>query len=121
MRKKVLMMLSLLLSIFMLACKKDSQPLPSVVFSNNLTEGTANNRGEYSLTGRIVSEVRLAKVVITKEGQSMPFLSDDSTAKNKNEYDFSYLITGITANTYIIIDVYDQAGGKTTTRFLIKP
>jgi hypothetical protein len=43
-----------------------------------------------------------------------------TAAKNKNEYDFSYLVTGITANMYIDIDVCDRAGGKITLRFLIK-
>jgi hypothetical protein len=36
------------------------------------------------------------------------------------EYDFSYLVTGIAANTYIVLDAYNQEGGKTTARFLIK-
>lgn len=102
------------------SCKKEDSQKPQLSFTNNITEGNANANGEYTITGHISSAVRLDKVVLTKEGQTTPFLVDESTAKNKNEYDFTYLVTGITANTYIIIDVYDQGGGKTTLRFLIK-
>lgn len=105
--------------LFLVSCKKDS-PAPQLSFTNNATEATANANGEYTITGHISSEVRLDKVVLTKEGQSAPFLTDESTAKNKNEYDFSYLVTGITANTYIVIDVYNQEGSKISQRFLIK-
>jgi hypothetical protein len=119
--KKMHLLLTMLTTLFLLgSCKKDSTPLPTLTFTNNLVEGTASNNGEYTITGRISSTVRLEKVVLTKEGQATPFLTDDSTAKNKNEYDFSYLVTGITANTYIVIDVYDQSGGKITLRFLVK-
>ena len=105
--------------LFFVSCKKESTN-PQLTFTNNAVEGTVNANGEYSITGHISSTVRLDKVVLSKEGQTTPFLVDESTAKNKNEYDFSYLVTGITANTYIIIDVLDQGGGKVTLRFLIK-
>ena len=105
--------------LFFVSCKKESS-IPQLAFTNNVAEGSANASGEYQITGHISSSVRLEKVVLIKEGQADPFLVDESTAKNKNEYDFSYLVTGITANTNIIIDVYDQAGGKMTYRFLIK-
>lgn len=105
--------------LFVVSCKKDTT-VPHLSFTSNIAEGTANVSGEYTITGHISSAVRLEKVILTKEGQSTPFLLDESTAKNKNEYDFSYLVTGITANTYISIDVYDQGGGKITQRFLIK-
>lgn len=105
--------------LFVVSCKKDNSNLQAT-FSNNLLEGTANASGEYTIVGHISSSVRLDKVVLTKEGQTTAFMVDETTAKNKNEYDFSYLITGITVNTYIIIDIYDQNGGKITQRFLIK-
>ncbi len=119
MKTKSLLIAAITALLFFVSCKKDS-PAPQLSFSNNVTEGTANANGEYTIAGHISSAVRLDKVVLTKEGQSAPFLTDESTAKNKNEYDFSYPVTGITANTYIVIDVYDQEGAKTTQRFLIK-
>ena len=87
-------------------------------YNNSFLTAAAN--GEYTMTGHISSSAKLLKVILTKEGQTAPFLTDDSTAKNKNDYDYSYLITGITGNTYIIIDIFDQAGGKISKRFLIK-
>ena len=104
---------------FFISCKKEGTN-PQLAFTNNIFEGTADASGEYTVTGHISSSVRLDKVVLTKEGQTTSFLVDESTAKNKNEYDFAYLVTGITANVYIIIDAYDQGGGKVTQRFLIK-
>ncbi len=120
MKLKYFFLLTISAMVVFTSCKKDETTVPQVVFSNNIAEGTANNTGAYTITGNINSAVRLDKVVLTKEGQTAPFLVDESTAKNKNNYDFSYDVTGITANTYIIIDVYDQSGGKTTLRFLIK-
>ena len=111
--------LALTILLFFTSCKKDNVN-PDLAFTNNLTEGTANASGEYTITGHISSEIKLAKVVLTVEGQNTPFLVDESTASNKLEYDFSYLVTGVTANTYIIIDVYDQDGGKNSSRFLIR-
>lgn len=119
MKIKAFLLMALAAMFTLNSCKKDSVT-PQLAFSNNVAEGIANSRGEFTITGRINSAVRLDKVVLTKEGQTTAFLIDDSTAKNKNEYDFSYLVTGITANTYIIIDAYDQDGGKSTYRFLIK-
>jgi len=72
------------------------------------------------MTGHISSQVSLAKVTLTKQGQADALMVDESTAKNKNEYDYSYLIAGINTNTTIIMDVYDLDGGKTTAQFLIK-
>ena len=105
--------------ILFVSCKKDTVK-PQVTFTGNVLEGTANASGEYTITGHISSTVSLDKVTLTKEGQATHFLIDESTAKNKNEYDFVYLVTGITANTYIVINIYDQNGGKITQRFLIK-
>lgn len=104
---------------FVASCKKESAA-PQIVFVNNMAEGTASNAGEFTIAGHISSVVRLDKVTLTKEGEPTPFFTDESTAKNKNEYDFTYLVTGITANTYIVLDAYNQEGGKTTGRFLIK-
>lgn len=106
--------------LFLNSCSKnDDAALPIITFSE--TEGIANSQGEYTVNGHIHSDVRLDKVIVTKAGSTIPFLTDDSTAKNKTEYDFAYLITGITANTYITIDIYNQANGKTTAQFLIRP
>jgi hypothetical protein len=120
MKTKISLLIALTAMFFFISCKKDADSNPQLTFTNNVAEGTANASGEYTITGHISSVVRLDKVVLTKEGQLTSFLVDESTAKNKNEYDFSYLVTGITANTYIILDVYDQSGGKITLRFLIK-
>ncbi len=100
------------------SCSKDDNAVPTITFSQ--AEGTANSKGEYTLTGHIHSDVRLDKVIITKEGATVPFLTDDSTAKNKTNYDYSYLITGITTNTTLIIDVYNQENDKSTFRYLIR-
>ena len=116
MKTKSVLLMALTALLFLVSCKKESSP--KLTFT--VAEGTANANGEYTITGHISSVVRLQKVTLTKEGQTAFFMVDESTAKNKNEYDFSYLITGITSNTYIIIDVYDQNGGKITQRFLIK-
>ncbi len=119
MKTKSFLLMALTAMLFFVSCKKAGTN-PQLTFTNNPAEGTANANGEYTITGHISSAVRLEKVVLSKEGQTVPFLVDETTAKNKNEYDFSYLVTGITANTYIIIDVFDQGGGKVTLRFLIK-
>lgn len=117
----------LLAGVMFSSCKKDDAPVPSITFTD--TEGIADNQGDYLFTGTIFSDVLLDKVILTKEGTVSPNLTiagesnsytDDSTAKNKSEYDFSYQITGVTANTYIIMDIYDQDGGKKTVKFLIK-
>lgn len=118
MKLKSFVLLFLASMFFFISCKKDTAP--TLTIATTTIDGTASANGEYTMTGHITSSARLMKVILTKEGQTAPFLTDDSTAKNKNDYDYSYLVTGITANTYIIIDVYDQAGGKVSQRFLIK-
>lgn len=105
--------------LFFNSCSNDEDTPASITF--NQTEGKANSQGEYTVNGRIQSEVALSKVIITKEGSTAPFLIDDTTAKNKNDYNFAYLITGITASTYIIVDIYNQDNDKTTVRFFIRP
>ncbi len=116
----ITMVLILASGLFLNSCSKDDDAaLPTITFTE--AEGVANSQGEYTLTGHIHSDIRLSKVVITKQGSTTPFLTDDSTANNKNDYDFTYLITGITANTYIIMDIYNQANGKTTRQYLIHP
>ena len=105
---------------FLNSCSNsDAAAPPTISFSQ--PQGTANVQGEYTMTGHIHSDVRLNKVILTKEGASAPFLIDDSTAKNKTDYDYSYLVTGITAPTYIVIDIYNMSDQKTTARFLIVP
>ena len=118
MKTKLLLLTAIIAMFFMVSCKKDNTNL-QLTFTNNTPQGAANSSGEYTITGHISSQVRLDKVVLSKEGQTTSFLVDESTAKNKNEYDFSYLVTGVTADTYIIIDAFDQEGGKMTQRFLI--
>lgn len=119
MKTKLLALLSMTALLFFASCTKD-KAAPAFTFANNATEGQASQAGAFTITGTLQSEVNLLKVTLTKEGQSNPFFVDDSEAKNKNTYSFSYLVTGISANTYIILDAYDQDGGKTTARFLIR-
>ena len=104
---------------FLNSCSKDDAALPTITFTQ--TEGVADSQGEYTITGHIHSDVRLDKVIITKEGATSPFLIDDTTAKNKTEYDFAYLITGITADTFIVFDIYNQSNDKKTVKILIRP
>ncbi len=118
MKTKSFVLMAFVAMFFIVSCKKESSNT-QLTFTNNVAEGKANSSGEYTITGHISSAVRLEKVVLTKEGQTTSYLVDESTAKNKNEYDFSYLVTGISVNTYIIIDAFDQGGGKITQRFLI--
>ena len=101
-----------------LSCSKSTpKPVPSITFTQ--AEGKAVN-GQYTITGTITSSVALLKVILTKEGDTTPFITDDSTAKNKTSYTYSYLITGITKDTNILIDIYDQNNTKTSSKFLIR-
>jgi hypothetical protein len=119
MKTKLLALLSITALFFFASCSKETNT-PAFTFANNTTEGQASQAGEFTITGTLQSQVNLLKVTLTKEGQNDPFMVDDSEAKNKNTYLFSYLVTGINANTYIILDAYDQNGGKTTARFLVR-
>jgi hypothetical protein len=119
MKTKALLLLSCLALLFFSSCSKDDKA-PAFTFANNASEGQADQNGDYTITGTLQAEVNLQKVTLTKVGQNNPFLVDDSEAKNKNTYTFSYLVTGINSNTYIILDAYDQNGGKTTAKFLIR-
>ena len=115
-KKQILAFLFIALSI--VSCSKD-EPTSSPAIAFTQAEGKAVN-GQYTITGTITSSVSLLKVIVTKEGDTAPFIIDDTTAKNKNSYPYSYLITGITKDTYILIDIYDQNSTKTSTRFLIR-
>ncbi|MFE3868636.1 hypothetical protein ACFX5E_11205 [Flavobacterium sp. LS2P90] len=115
-KKQILAFLFIALSI--VSCSKD-EPTSSPAIAFTQAEGKAVN-GQYTITGTITSSVPLLKVIVTKEGDTAPFIIDDTTAKNKNSYPYSYLITGITKDTYILIDIYDQNNTKTSTRFLIR-
>ena len=119
MKTQSLALMALTATFFLISCKKEHSQA-QLSFTNNTAEGIANARGDYTLTGHISSAVRLDRVTLAKEWSTKPFLVDDATAKNKNDYDFSYLVTGITSNTCVTIDVYDQAGGEITRRFMIK-
>ena len=103
---------------FLASCSKDDKP--QMTFTNNVAEGTADNQGDYLITGHISSAIRLDNVYLTRQGETTPFYVDESTAKNKNEYDFSWPVSGITANTTILIRVTNQEGGAITGSFLIK-
>jgi len=100
------------------SCKKDTGSQHQVTFAESV--GIANNNGEYTIEGLVTSPVRLDKILLTKQGQSTPFIEDNTTAKNKTEHTFSYQVTGITADTYIIMDIYNLEGGKSTSKFLIR-
>ena len=121
MKMKFFIAMALVLTLgFLNSCSKsDATAPPTISFTQ--PQGMANVQGQYTITGHIHSDIRLNKVILTKEGASAPFLIDDSTAKNKTEYDYSYLVTGITAPTYIVIDIYNLSDQKTTVRFLIVP
>ncbi|MDE3183140.1 MAG: hypothetical protein KGM16_06945 [Bacteroidota bacterium] len=119
MKLKSFLLIVLTSICFLISCKKDSTTGIQFNFTNNLAYGTADSNGDYTITGHITSSVRLDSVTLIKQGQSSPFLTDVATAKNKTDYTFSYLVTGITANTTILIDVFDQNGGKIESTFLI--
>jgi hypothetical protein len=116
--------LFLLLSVIIAAfsCKKESVPTstPAITYSTNILEGKANTRGEYEIIGHVSSATWLQNITLTKEGLSVAFMNDNSNPKNKTEYDFNYLVAGITTDTYIIISATDQLGGNKTDRYLIK-
>lgn len=122
MKIKSLLLLLCIATISFVSCKKDTPvvSVPTITFATSILEGTANASGEFEIKGHVSSATRLEQVTLTKEGQSAAFMVDNSTAKNKNEYDFSYLVTGISVNTFIIISITDQAGGNKTERYLIK-
>ena len=119
MKLKSFLLISLTGICFLISCKKDNKSDIQFNFTDNISTGTADANGNYTITGHITSSVRLDSVTLTKLGQSSPTLTDVSTAKNKIDYTFSYLITGLTANTTILIDVFDQNGGKIESTFLI--
>lgn len=118
MKTKFLLFFAVTILSFSTGCKKSTSKL-QITFANNIAQGTADANGDYTLTGHISSAVSLAEVTLTKQGQANPFLIDETTAKNKNEYDYSYLITGITTNTTVVMKAYDQNGGTTSAQFLI--
>ena len=119
MKSKLLALAAIMAIFFFTSCKKEHSEA-QLTFTNNIAEGTADASGEYTITGHISSTVRLDRVTLTKEWSTKPFLVDDATAKNKTEYDFAYLVKDIKANTFIVIDVYDQAGGEISRRFLVR-
>jgi hypothetical protein len=113
--------LTLLLGFFLFsfsACKKDTGSNHAVSFVEPF--GTANGNGEYTIEGTVSSPVRLDKIILTKQGQSTPFIEDVTTAKNKTEHTFSYQVNGIIQDTYVLMDIYNLEDGKSTTKFLIK-
>lgn len=113
------LLIGLTIICFLISCKKNNTAGIQLAFTNNSSSGTAASNGDYTITGHITSSIKLDSVTLTRQGQSNPFLIDNSTAKNKTDYTFSYLVTGIAANTTILIDVFDQNGGKTQSTFLI--
>ena len=92
--KKVMALL--LLMVVSLSCSSSSSDSSAPTITFEKAEGKAVN-GQFTINGNINSSVSLLKVVLTKEGTAAPFIVDDTTAKNKNSYAYSYLVTGITA------------------------
>ena len=117
---RILFFLAACALVFFVSCKKENGSRFQITFTNNLTEAFADSNGEYTLTGHISSRVPLEQVTLTKQGEAWAFLIDDAIAKDKNEYDYSYLVTGITTNTTVVMEVYDQYGSKSSALFLIK-
>ena len=119
MKRNLLFILTLMVSfaLGLTSCKK-TEPTPQPTVTTVAT-GKANANGEFTWTGTITSSVQLQKVLLTKVGSTTPFLIDDSTAKNKTSYTFSYLITGITADVTVRMDAYDQNGTVTTLTIAI--
>lgn len=119
MKTKIVIVYSAILFMLLTGCKRDNISVFQVDFTGNSVEGVANANGEFTLTGHIFSGVSLSHVTLTRQGESEVFMLDESSAKGKNEYDFSYPIAGITANTTIIMDAYDQIGGRYSAQFFI--
>ena len=119
MKRNVLFIFTLLFSfaIGLSSCKK-TEPTPQPVVTTVAT-GKANASNEFLWTGTMTSSSPLAKVTLTTVGSTTPFLVDDSTAKNKTSYNFSYLITGITADTTVRMDAYAQNGTVTSLTIFI--
>ncbi len=105
-----------------ISCKKESGPIttPTITYATTILEGKTNAQGEFEIQGHVSTANRLQNITLTKEGQSVAFMNDNSNPKNKTEYDFNYLVVGITADTYIIISAIDQSGGIKTDKYLIK-
>jgi hypothetical protein len=116
------LLLSLLVMISAISCKKESGPttIPTITYATSILEGKTNARGEFEIQGHVSSATRLQNITLTKEGQGVAFMNDNSNPKNKTEYDFNYLVVGITTDTYIIISAIDQSGGTKTDRYLIR-
>jgi hypothetical protein len=112
--------LTVLWLVSFFACKKESGSTVLMTISSTAQQGTADESGQYTLSGHISSQTPLDKITLTRQGQTSPFLIDESTAKNKKEYDYSYQVTGIKSNTTISMDVFDQKGGKSGMLFVIK-
>lgn len=119
MKTKIVIVFSALVFLLVTGCKRDTISVFQVDFTGNSVEGVANEAGEFTLTGHIFSGVSLSHVTLTKQGESESFMVDESAAKGKSEYDFSYPITGITEKTTIIMDAYDQIGGRYSAQFFI--
>ena len=50
MKTKLILALAIVTSLFFLSCSKDK---PQMTFTNNTAEGTADNQGNYTITGHI--------------------------------------------------------------------
>lgn len=116
--KFILFTVLLLVTLGVISCKKNVSDVHQVTFIEPF--GTANVNGEYTIQGHISSSVRLDKIELIKQGQSNPFITDNTTAKNKMEHTFSYQVFGVNQDTWINLDVYDMEGRKTTSKFQIR-
>ncbi len=119
MKRNALFILTLLFSfaIGLSSCKK-TEPTPQPVV-NTVATGKANASNEFVWTGTMTSSAPLDRVTLTRVGEAAPFYLDDSTAKNKTSYTFSYLITGITTDRTIRMDAYAQNGTVTSLTIFI--
>lgn len=104
--------------VFFTSCKKDASN-PAFVFPGNVYEGQANN-GSYTIVGTLQCQANLRKVTVQREDETQPFIVDELEERSKQSYEFSYEVTGITHDTYIALDAFDQNGGKSRAMFLVK-
>ena len=66
--------------------------------------------GNFIISGHISSPDPLAKVELVKNDDVSPFLTDETDAKYKTEYDYSYTITDINQNTKSKLTAHDVNG-----------
>jgi hypothetical protein len=73
------------------------------------------------ISGHIYAEMSLQMVRITKGWESTSLFADTIRDNNVKEYDFSYLVTGITDSTIVYVEAFAYDAGYGEGFFLIKP